>query len=68
MVDRDTGFIDCFAHVLGSQSRSRSHEYDLLALLVGNATNQGIYGMAQISDRSMISSALSRRTIFALKH
>ncbi|MCV5720385.1 hypothetical protein OFM97_27630, partial [Escherichia coli] len=31
MVDRDTGFIDCFAHVLGSQSRSRSHEYDLLA-------------------------------------
>jgi len=52
MVDRDTGFIDCFAHVLGSQSRSRSHEYDLLAILVGNATNQGIYGMAQISDRT----------------
>ncbi|WP_142246224.1 Tn3 family transposase, partial [Klebsiella pneumoniae] len=50
--DRDTGFIDCFAHVLGSQSRSRSHEYDLLAILVGNATNQGIYGMAQISDRT----------------
>ncbi len=52
MVDRDTSFIDCFAHVLGSQSRSRSHEYDLLAILVGNATNQGIYGMAQISDRT----------------
>ena len=28
------------------------HEYDLLAILVGNATNQGIYGMAQISDRT----------------
>ncbi|WP_407218891.1 Tn3 family transposase [Enterobacter hormaechei] len=65
MVDRDTGFIDCFAHVLGSQSRSRSHEYDLLAILVGNATNQGIYGMAQISIVPMISSALSGRTIFA---
>jgi len=52
MVDRDTGFINCFAHVLGSQSRSHAHEYDLLAILVGNATNQGIYGMAQISDRT----------------
>jgi TnpA family transposase len=51
MVDRDTGFLRCFAHVLGSQSKSRAHEYDLLAILVGNATNQGIYGMAQISDR-----------------
>ncbi len=52
MVDRDTGFLRCFTHVLGSQSRSRAHEYDLLAILVGNATNQGIYGMAQISDRT----------------
>lgn len=52
MVDRDTGFIDCFEHVLGTQSKSRAHEYDLLAILVGNATNQGIYGIAQISDRT----------------
>lgn len=52
MVDRDTGFIDCFEHVLGAQSKSRAHEYDLLAILVGNATNQGIYGIAQISDRT----------------
>jgi len=52
MVDSDTGFIDCFEHVLGAQSKSRAHEYDLLAILVGNATNQGIYGMAQISDRT----------------
>ena len=52
MVHRDTGFIDCFEHVLGAQSKSRVHEYDLLAILVGNATNQGIYGMAQISDRT----------------
>ncbi len=66
MVDSDTGFIDCFAHVLGSQSRSRSHEYDLLAILVGNATNQGIYGMAQISDRTYDQlSTIRGRTIFA---
>ncbi|MBU3071730.1 Tn3 family transposase, partial [Aestuariicella sp. G3-2] len=52
MVDRDTGFIDCFEHVLGVQSKSRTHVYDLLAILVGNATNQGIYGIAQISDRT----------------
>jgi len=52
MVDRDTRFIDCFEHVLGAQSKSRAYEYDLLAILVGNATNQGVYGMAQISDRT----------------
>lgn len=51
MVDRDTSFIDCFEHVLGMQSRSRIHENDLLAILVGNATNQGIFGISQISDR-----------------
>ena len=52
MVDRDAGFLDDFKHVLGAQSKSRAHEYDLLAILVGNATNQGIYGIAQISDRT----------------
>ena len=52
MVDRDTGFIDCFEHVLGGHNNSRLHEYDLLAILVGNATHQGIYGMSQISDRT----------------
>jgi TnpA family transposase len=52
MVDRDTDFIDCFEHVLGMQPKSRAREYDLLAILVGNATNQGIYGISQISDRT----------------
>ncbi|WP_407252121.1 hypothetical protein [Klebsiella pneumoniae] len=65
MVDRDTGFIDCFAHVLGSQSRSRSHEYDLLAILVGNATNQAFTAWHRSLIVPMISSALSVRTIFA---
>ena len=52
MVDRDTKFIDCFKHVLGAQPKCRAHEYDLLAILVANATNQGIYGISQISDRA----------------
>lgn len=52
LVDRETGFIDDFEHVLGMSSRSRQHEVDLLAILVANATNQGIYGIAQISDRT----------------
>ncbi len=52
MVDRDTGFIECFRHVLGAQSKSRVYEQDLLAILIGNATNQGTYGISQISDRS----------------
>lgn len=52
IVDRDTKFIDCFKHVLGAQSKSRAQEYDLLAILVANATNQGIYGISQISDRA----------------
>ena len=52
MVDRDTKFIDCLKHVLGTQSKCRAHEYDLLAILVANATNQGIYGISQISDRA----------------
>jgi TnpA family transposase len=51
MVDRDTGFIECFKHVLGTQSKNRVYEQDLLAILVGNATNQGTYGISQISDR-----------------
>jgi TnpA family transposase len=52
VVDRDTGFIDDFEHVLGMSSKSRIFEVDLLAILIANATNQGIYGIADISDRS----------------
>lgn len=52
VVDRDTGFIDNFEHVLGLSSKSRRYETDLFAILIANGTNQGIYGMSQISDRS----------------
>jgi len=52
VVDRDTGFIDDFEHVLGMSSKSQLFEVDLVAILIANATNQGIYGIAEISDRS----------------
>ncbi len=52
VVDQDTSFIDDFEHVLGMSSRSRLFEVDLVAILIANATNQGIYGIAEISDRS----------------
>lgn len=52
MVDRDTQFIDCFEHVLGKANPSRLQETDLFAILIANATHQGIYSLAQISDRS----------------
>ena len=52
VVDRDTGFIDDFEHVLGMSSNSRLFDVDLLAILIANDTNQGIYGIAEISDRS----------------
>jgi hypothetical protein len=52
VVDRDTGFIDDFEPILGMSSKSRVFEVDLLAILIANATNQEIYGIAEISDRS----------------
>ena len=52
VVDRDTGFIDDFEHVLGMNTKGRQFEVDLLAIMVANATNQGIYGIAEISDRN----------------
>jgi hypothetical protein len=52
VVDRDTGFIDDFAHVLGMSYKSQLFEVDLVAILIANATNQGIYGIVEVSDHS----------------
>jgi TnpA family transposase len=52
VVDQDTGFIDDFEHVLGMSSKSRQFEVDILAILIANATNQGIWSISEISDRS----------------
>jgi TnpA family transposase len=51
-VDQETRFMDCFEHVLPIQSKGHANINDLLAILIGNGTNYGLYGMANISDRA----------------
>jgi len=51
-VDQETGFLDYFEHVRPIQSKGRTKVSDLLAVLIGNGTNYGLYGMANISDRA----------------
>lgn len=51
-VERETGFMQCLTHVLPIQKQGGTHQDDLLAILIANATHRGVYGMAQISDRS----------------
>jgi len=51
-VDQETGFMGHFEHVLPVQSKGRANVNDLLAIIIGNGTNYGLYGMANISDRA----------------
>ena len=51
-VEQETNFMQCFAHVLPIQKQVGANQDDLLAILIANATHRGVYGMAQISDRS----------------
>ena len=51
-VERETGFMRSLTHVLPIQKQGTTHQDDLLAILIANATHRGVYGMAQISDRS----------------
>jgi len=51
-VDQETGFMDHFEHVLPIQSKGRDHINDLLAVIIGNGTNYGLYGIANISERT----------------
>jgi len=52
LVDKETGFLSSFEHVRQVQSEQIRHRNDLLAALIGNGTNYGLYGLANISDRS----------------
>lgn len=52
LVDRETDFLSHFEHVRQVQSGQNNHINDLLAAIIGNGTNYGLYGMASISDRS----------------
>ena len=52
LIDKETGYLACFEHVRQIQTDQRFYVNDLLAAIIGNGTNYGIYGMASISDRS----------------
>jgi len=51
-VHQETEFLDHFDHVLPVQPKGHTQLDDLLAIIIGNGTNYGVYGMASISDRS----------------
>lgn len=46
-LDRHTGFLDCFTHAGGKQSRSPQLKRNLIAVLIGLATNLGLTRMAE---------------------
>lgn len=45
-LDRATGFLDCFVHAGGKQTRSPQLKRNLIACLIGLSTNLGLHGMA----------------------
>lgn len=52
LVDKETEFLTSFEHVRQVQAEQTRHQNDLLAALIGNGTNYGLYGLVNISDRS----------------
>ena len=50
LVDKETRFLSSFEHVRQVQTEQTRHQNDLLAALIGNGTNYGLYGLANISD------------------
>jgi TnpA family transposase len=51
-VAQETCFMECFEHVLPIQKQNSFDQDDILAILIANGTHRGVYGMAQISDRT----------------
>lgn len=53
-VDKETQCLDQFEHILRVQSGGKHADYlsNLIAAIIGNGTNFGLYGIANISDRS----------------
>ena len=45
-LDRRTGFLDCFTHAGGKQTRSPELKRNLIAVLIAQATNLGLARMA----------------------
>jgi len=51
-VDQEIGFLKAFEHVRNPQANNTSINNNLIASLIANGTNYGLYRMAHISDRS----------------
>src|SRR5438067_1311453 len=45
-MDKRTGFLDCFTHASGKQSRSPELKRNLIAVLIAHSTNLGLTRMA----------------------
>ena len=52
-VNQQTGFIEAFRHLTTNKEIDAELENDLFACALANATNCGLYKMANISDRSI---------------
>ena len=52
-VDQKTGFLKSFTHISANKEKSLANKEDLIACILANGTNYGLYKMANISDRSM---------------
>jgi TnpA family transposase len=52
-VDQKTGYLNSFTHISATKEKSPVNREDLIACILANGTNYGLYKMANISDRSM---------------
>ena len=52
-VHQKTGFLNSFSHISVNKEKSLVDNEDLIACILANGTNYGLYKMANISDRSM---------------
>ncbi len=52
-VNQQTGYLDAFTHISSNKEKVAVNYDDLIACILGNGTNYGLYKMANISDRSV---------------
>jgi hypothetical protein len=52
-VDQKTNFLKSFTHISVNKEKTPANKEDLIACILANSTNYGLYKMANISDRSM---------------
>jgi len=52
-VDQNTAFLKSFNHISANKEKTPVNKEDLIACILANGTNYGLYKMANISDRSM---------------